>query len=82
MAEVDPNATRHLVRNLTEGDEYKFRICAQNAVGRSKPVEADTAVIPSRPLGVNVIIFLQVFFHLYLLSYLYNIVLSSVVLIL
>ncbi|GFS00827.1 titin [Elysia marginata] len=50
VAEVEPAATRHLVRNLTEGHDYRFRICAQNAIGRSKPVEADASVVPSRPV--------------------------------
>lgn len=51
MAEVDPNATRQLIRNLNEGEPYRFRICAQNVIGRSKPVETESTVVPSRPLG-------------------------------
>ncbi|GFO38541.1 titin, partial [Plakobranchus ocellatus] len=50
VADVEPAATRHLVRNLTEGQDYRFRICAQNAIGRSKPVETDSSVTPSRPM--------------------------------
>lgn len=57
VAEVDPAASRQLVRNLTEGETYRFRISAQNAIGRSKPVEADSSVRPSRPLGEHDIIF-------------------------
>ncbi|KAH9498302.1 hypothetical protein Btru_006487 [Bulinus truncatus] len=50
VAEVDPNATRQLVRNLTEGETYRFRICAQNAIGRSKPVETDSTITTCRPV--------------------------------
>lgn len=51
MAEANPEASRHMVKNLKEGQEYHFRVSAQNAIGRSKPVEMDTTVTPSRPIG-------------------------------
>ena len=51
LATVDPNAHRQLLRNLTEGEEYYFRICSENAIGKSKYVEMDTKVKPSRPMG-------------------------------
>ena len=51
VAEANPEASRHTIKNLKEGQEYQFRISAQNVIGRSKPVEMDTTVTPSRPIG-------------------------------
>lgn len=51
VAEVKPEASKHTVKNLTEGEDYNFRISAENAIGRSKPVELDSVVKPSRPIG-------------------------------
>lgn len=51
VAEASPEASRHTVKNLKEGQEYQFRISSQNAIGRSKPVEMDTTVTPARPIG-------------------------------
>ncbi|KAK7507540.1 hypothetical protein BaRGS_00001475, partial [Batillaria attramentaria] len=50
VAEVNPESSRHTVKNLKEGEDYQFRICAQNAIGRSKPVEMEGTVKPSRPI--------------------------------
>ena len=48
FATVDPDASRHLLRKLVEGEEYYFRICSENAIGRSKWVELADKVKPSR----------------------------------
>ncbi|KAK7113116.1 hypothetical protein V1264_012463 [Littorina saxatilis] len=50
MAEVNPEASKHTLKNLKEGEEYLFRISSQNAIGRSKPVQMDSPITPSRPI--------------------------------
>ena len=43
-----PEAT---VRNLDEGQEYEFRVMAENANGISEPLETEKPIIPKHPFG-------------------------------
>jgi len=52
MGDVPKSTTTYRVKDLVEGTEYDFRIFAENAVGRSTPVETDKSVKPMRELGM------------------------------
>lgn len=41
--------TRSTVINLIEGQAYKFRVCAENKVGLSEPVETPESVVAKKP---------------------------------
>lgn len=51
LAEVPARSNEYRVKDLVEGEEYRFRIMAENNVGRSKPVDTETAIKPYRELG-------------------------------
>jgi hypothetical protein len=39
------------VPKLKEGQEYEFRVCAENALGRSDPLVTDSPVLAKDPFG-------------------------------
>ena len=41
------------VIGLDEGKSYKFRVSAENAEGRSVPLETDMNVVPKNPYGLK-----------------------------
>ncbi|KAL3088858.1 hypothetical protein niasHS_009150 [Heterodera schachtii] len=43
--------TSSTVPKLQEGHEYEFRVCAENAFGRSDPLNTDSAVLAKDPYG-------------------------------
>lgn len=47
---VEPSITSYCAQNLKEGQEYVFRVMAENNVGKSSPLESD-GVIPKHPFG-------------------------------
>jgi titin len=51
LTDLPAKNNEYVVKDLVEGEEYEFRIMAENSVGRSKPVEIDSPVKPYRDLG-------------------------------
>ena len=51
LIELPKSVNEFVVKDLVEGEEYNFRISAENSVGQGKPVEADTTVKPERKPG-------------------------------
>lgn len=47
---VAPDITSYTAQNLKEGQEYVFRVMAENSVGRSDALESDK-VTPKHPFG-------------------------------
>ncbi len=47
---LDPTSRSHTVRELSEGEEYYFRISAFNNIGSSKPLVLNRPVIPKKKL--------------------------------
>lgn len=45
------NITSYCVQNLLEGNEYYFRVFAENEEGLSDPLESTESVMPQRPPG-------------------------------
>ena len=52
LAELPKAVNEFTVKDLVEGEEYSFRISAENSVGRGKPVDADMTVRPERKPGL------------------------------
>lgn len=52
LTDVPAKNNEYIVKDLVEGEEYDFRIMAENSVGRSKPVQTDAPVKPYRDLGM------------------------------
>ena len=52
LAELPKAVNEFTVKDLVEGEEYNFRISAENSVGRGKPVDADMTVRPERKPGL------------------------------
>ena len=48
---LEAEDTSFLVKDLTEGKEYFFRVSAKNEVGTSEPVEMDKPVSPKSQFG-------------------------------
>ena len=51
VEKTKPNITSFCVQNLLEGNEYLFRVFAENEEGLSVPLESIQSVIPHRPPG-------------------------------
>ena len=51
MDKVKANVTSYCVENLVEGNEYFFRVFAENDEGLSTPLESTQSVTPRRPPG-------------------------------
>jgi len=52
---VGPDVTELEASGLFEGNQYVFRITAENAVGAGEPVELKDTVIPKSQFGKNAI---------------------------
>ncbi|RUS90387.1 hypothetical protein EGW08_001882, partial [Elysia chlorotica] len=50
VGEVSPDITSYCVQKLREGQEYIFRVMAENSIGRSTPLESDS-VTPKHPFS-------------------------------
>ena len=48
---VKPTITSYCVQNLLEGNEYMFRVMAENEEGLSEPLKSTHSVTPHRPAG-------------------------------
>ena len=49
------DATEIVVPKLKEGEEYKFRVQAENVNGLSEPLETDKATKAKNPFGKEVV---------------------------
>ena len=49
---VEPNIYTYCIQNLQEGNEYVFRVYAENPEGRSVALETKVPVIPGKPAGL------------------------------
>ncbi|KAK3083483.1 hypothetical protein FSP39_023775 [Pinctada imbricata] len=52
IAECSPKTTAKTISDLIEGEDYDFRVSAENEVGLGKPNNLAETVTPSRPLEV------------------------------
>lgn len=59
VQKVEAHITKFCVSNLIDGNEYYFRIIAENEVGGSKPLEMVDPVLIKSPYGKNVYLFLS-----------------------
>ena len=50
---VKPSITSYCVQNLLEGNEYLFRVYAENTEGLSKAMESSEIAVPKRPAGLT-----------------------------
>jgi titin len=50
VADAEPYSKNYQVKNLSEGNEYYFRISAYNNMGSSKPLELNRPVVPKKKL--------------------------------
>ena len=48
---VEPDVTQLRVPNLTEGQDYHFRVIAENKAGASKPLATLAAIVPKSKFG-------------------------------
>lgn len=60
---VKPGITSYCIQNLVEGNEYLFRVYAENEEGSSEPLMSVEGVIPYREPGANS--FICSFIHTY-----------------
>lgn len=51
---VKPSITSYCVQNLLEGNEYFFRIYAENSEGLSEPLETNEAIKVCRETGLDI----------------------------
>jgi len=54
-ASVDGSTTRHVVSKLTEGNEYLFRVSAENKIGPGPAAELSQPVTAKLPYGTRAI---------------------------
>lgn len=45
------------VSGLDEGHQYRFRVIAENEVGRGPPLETERSIVAQSPLGNNKVFF-------------------------
>ena len=50
-------ATNYEVTGLEEGHSYKFRVMAENAYGRSDPLQNETPIVAKNPISKLIIFF-------------------------
>jgi len=50
-ANLPPDVTEFKVPKLKEGEEYKFRVKAENDLGQSEPLESEDATKVKNPFG-------------------------------
>lgn len=50
VCDIDASNTKYRAKNLSEGQEYYFRISAYNTKGSSKPLELNRPVVPKKKL--------------------------------
>lgn len=55
LTTVKPDISSYCVQNLKEGTEYFFRVIAENAVGKSEPLDSD-GVVPKSPYGESFLV--------------------------
>lgn len=48
---IDSSETSYTAKNLLEGNEYLFRVIAENAKGKGEPLEMEEPVQPRSPYG-------------------------------
>ena len=53
VATVDGATTKHVVGKLTEGNEYMFRVAAENKIGTGPPTELSQPITAKLPYGRN-----------------------------
>lgn len=51
VEQTSPDITSYCVQNLSEGNEYYFRVFAENKIGASQPLEMDKPVKIKSPYG-------------------------------
>ena len=51
LAVIPPDVTEFKVPKLKEGDEYKFRVRAENDLGVSEPLDTSKATKVKNPFG-------------------------------
>ena len=52
LIELPKTVNEFTVKDLIEGEEYSFRVSAENSVGQGKPVEVDAPIKPERKPGM------------------------------
>ena len=50
---ADVTGQKCVVPKLTEGNEYKFRVIAENKNGESEPLETEKPITAKKPFGKN-----------------------------
>ena len=51
IADCSPKTTTKRIADLVEGEDYDFRVSAENEVGQGKPNTLAETVTPCRPIG-------------------------------
>lgn len=54
---LPPDTKEFKVPKLKEGEEYKFRVKAENDLGAGEPLESEEAVTPKNPFGKRLCFF-------------------------
>ena len=58
---VDADTLTGKVTKLFEGNEYLFRVCAENAIGIGEPVQLAEPVVAKLPFGMYALYLLNLF---------------------